>query len=127
MSARVPGLYFLRPGVPPPGDFLLFGDLVGSDLRAIFWPAGLRLMGVEVGRVRPPRATMAFMDFPFSGLRGPVDFLATCFGAFLGELLEGPAAEPGVLWLLPLLFCWRILNFSARLSSKVECVKNPEL
>ena len=127
MSALVPGLYFLLPGVPATGDFL------GRTL-----PLGaLVCSGVEVDGLDFPLLLGTFSDLPFSGLllaAPPVDFLATgncllaglaCFLAGLACFLAGLfLAETGVLGDWAAFF---LLSFSAKLSSKVEWVRKPEL
>ena len=112
MSALVPGLYLLLPGVPAKGDFLgktlALGDLV--------W------IGVEVdGLLLPLLGTLS--DLPFRGLLAtapPVDFLATgnCFLTGLTCFLAGLfLAEAGVFGDCRDFF---LFSFAAKLSSNVE-------
>ena len=126
IKARVPGLYLLFPGVPRP-TLGLFPFSPPTCFPFLGVPArGVEVAGLTsfLGNFFP----MLLRDFPWRGALPPVDFLAVGWDffaiwgdAFAGDFLGDPLVL--LFWLWSFFF----FIFSAKLSSKVVCVRNPEL
>ena len=129
IKARVPGLYLLLLGVPSP-PLGLFPFAPPTCFPFLGVPArGVEVAGLTsfLGNFFP----MLFIDFPWRGALPPVDFLAVGwdFFGFMGDFVAPFAGvslgEP--LLLLFWLWSFFFFIFSAKLSSNVVWVRNPEL